>query len=47
MYIIMNMGIIGATMDILYRFTRRTCSQYYVYRTYITLIASAIKSGNP
>ena len=45
MNITMDMGIIGTTMDIVYR-TSRTCSQNNVYRTHITLVACSVKSGN-
>ena len=45
MNITMDMGIIGTTMDIVYR-TFRTCSQHNVYRRHITLVACSIKSGN-
>ena len=45
MHIAMNMSIVGTAMNIVYR-TLRTCSQDDVYRTYITLVAGTIKSGN-
>ena len=47
MYITVDMGIIGAAVDIFYRFTRRTCCQDDVYSAYITCISCTIKSCNP
>ena len=45
MNITVDMGIIGTTMDIVYRIFRTGC-QDNVYRTNITLVARSIKSGN-